>query len=57
MCYPVVNLSAIKMGVRNYICALEQAMINSVQRLGVTANRSEHTGVWVGENKLGAIGE
>ena len=41
---------------RRYIFLLEQSVIDCVDQFGVTADRSEHTGVWVGENKLCAIG-
>lgn len=56
MCYPVLNLRRLRVGIRDYICALEQSVISAVQQLGVTAHHSQHTGVWVGEKKLGAIG-
>lgn len=57
VCYPILNLRRIGMGIRQYICSLEQTIINAVSHLGVEAQRCEHTGVWVGENKLCAIGK
>ena len=57
VCYPILNLRSLRVGVREYINALEEAMIAAVQKLGVVAHRSQHTGVWVKEEKLGAIGE
>jgi lipoate-protein ligase B len=39
------------------VCALEQAMIDTCAHYGVTAARdSINPGVWVGENKIGAVG-
>ena len=32
-------------------------MIAAVQKLSVVAHRSQHTGVWVKDEKLGAIGK
>lgn len=57
VCYPILNLRTLRLGVREYISALEEAMIASVQKLGVVAHRSQHTGVWVKDEKLGAIGK
>ena len=56
VCYPVLNLRKLRVGIRDYIHALEQSVISAVQQLGVTAHHSQHTGVWVGEEKLCAIG-
>ena len=57
MCYPILNLHTLKVGVRDYINALEGSMIAAVQKLSVVAHRSQHTGVWVKDEKLGAIGK
>lgn len=35
---------------------LEETMIRTCAEFGVVAERSEHTGVWVGDRKIGAIG-
>ena len=40
-----------------YVCHLEQAVIEACGQLGVQAATSPHTGVWVGDNKICALGE
>ena len=39
-----------------YIDRLEQSLIDCCAEFGVAAARCEHTGVWVGERKVAAIG-
>ena len=46
----------IQIGVRRYISNLEQAVINTCNHYEIEAHRTEHTGVWLGDNKLCAIG-
>lgn len=36
--------------------AIERAIISTCAKLGITANTSPHTGVWVGERKICALG-
>ena len=43
-------------GSRWFVNALEETMIRTCADFGVVAGRSEHTGVWVGSRKIGAIG-
>eukprot|EP00037_Helgoeca_nana_P019182 m.186139 g.186139 ORF g.186139 m.186139 type:complete len:225 (+) comp24756_c0_seq3:183-857(+) len=54
--YPIVDLRALGGGTRCFVHALEETMIRTCAEFGVSATRSEHTGVWVGSNKIGAIG-
>jgi lipoate-protein ligase B len=54
--YPIVDLRALGGGTRCFVHALEETMIRTCAEFGVSAIRSEHTGVWVGSNKIGAIG-
>jgi lipoyl(octanoyl) transferase len=43
--------------VLTYLRNLERVLIDTAAELGVEARRDpEHTGVWVGQNKIGAIG-
>lgn len=42
--------------VRWYVSQLEQTVISACSSLGVVATTSPHTGVWVGDNKICAIG-
>ncbi len=57
--YPILNLnrSPHAKDVRKYVRAVEELMIRACADLGVRAERAEGlTGVWVGRNKIGAIG-
>jgi lipoyl(octanoyl) transferase len=62
VCYPIVDLDAIGLGVRRYIEALEQTVIDLAKEYGIDAHRSEGaSGVWVTRpggrlEKLCAIG-
>lgn len=54
--YPIMSLGE-RYDVLAYLRKLEQALISTCADLGVEAVRDpEHTGVWVGSNKIGAIG-
>ncbi|XP_072936195.1 octanoyl-[acyl-carrier-protein]:protein N-octanoyltransferase LIPT2, mitochondrial [Epargyreus clarus] len=54
--YPVINLKHFKTSVKWYVNSLEETVIKMCEELGVKSNRSPHTGVWVGDNKVAAIG-
>lgn len=55
--YPIVALDGLGMTVRSYVGKLEQLLIRTAARFGVTAHAVPgYTGVWVGEEKLAAIG-
>ena len=61
VCYPIIDLDAIGLGVRRYIDALEQTVIDLAAEYGIDAHRSEGaSGVWVSEpkqlTKLCAVG-
>jgi lipoyl(octanoyl) transferase len=54
--YPIVALGK-RYDVLSYLRVLEEALIRTAAHLGVEAHRDgHHTGVWVGRNKLAAIG-
>ncbi|HWC15144.1 MAG TPA: lipoyl(octanoyl) transferase LipB [Actinomycetota bacterium] len=54
--YPILALGE-RYDVVSYLRKLEEALIRTAADLGVAASRDdEHTGVWVGNNKIGAIG-
>jgi len=54
--YPIMSLGE-RYDVLAYLRHLEEALILTCAELGVEAVRDpEHTGVWVGKNKIGAIG-
>ena len=54
--YPILQLGE-RYDVLRYLRNLEDVVIRTAADLGVEARRDpEHTGVWVGQNKIGAIG-
>ena len=62
VCYPILDLERTGMSLKDYIAALEQAVIDTVAQYGITAGRIEGaSGVWVDEKsarprKICAIG-
>ncbi|KAG5269763.1 hypothetical protein AALO_G00205810 [Alosa alosa] len=56
VCYPILNLGCFKKSVRWYVCELEKTVIGLCGKFGLKAATSPDTGVWVGDNKICAIG-
>jgi len=55
--YPVLHLRARRIGVRDYVCLLEQSCIDLLRGYGLQAGRREGLpGIWLGENKIASIG-
>jgi lipoic acid synthetase len=58
--YPIVSLAEWRAGQRDvvaYVRALEDMLIATLADFGITAERSKgYTGVWVGDEKIAAIG-
>jgi lipoate-protein ligase B len=55
--YPIIDLSAARLTVPEYVTCLEEVMIRTAEDYGVGAKRNPlNRGVWVGEKKLGSIG-
>ena len=55
--YPIVSLKDLGIGVREYMRALETAVIAALLRFCLVAQRREGaTGVWVGEQKIASMG-
>lgn len=54
--YPILHLRSFSPGIKWYVCALERTVIRTLRALGITAQTSPHTGVWVGDNKICALG-
>ncbi|MBA3349723.1 MAG: lipoyl(octanoyl) transferase LipB [Actinobacteria bacterium] len=53
--YPIISLGQ-RYDVIAYVRNLEEVLIRTAADLGVEARRDRHTGVWVGNDKLAAIG-
>ena len=55
--YPIVDLKPDRCDVHRYVRDLEEVLIRAVDGFGVRAGRIEGlTGIWVGDQKLAAIG-
>ncbi|CAG9772945.1 unnamed protein product [Ceutorhynchus assimilis] len=54
--YPILNLKHFKPSIKWYVCHLEKTIIHLCQKYGLTGETSPHTGVWIGDNKICAIG-
>lgn len=55
--YPLLDLKRLKIGVRDYVCAIEQAVIDTLAHWNIeSARRSGAPGVYVGEAKIAALG-
>ena len=55
--YPIINLGRLRLGVAEYVNRLEEIMKRVSADWGIHAERNPiNRGVWVGKNKLGAIG-
>eukprot|EP00049_Salpingoeca_infusionum_P004002 m.73632 g.73632 ORF g.73632 m.73632 type:complete len:222 (+) comp12371_c1_seq1:267-932(+) len=53
--YSICDVAALG-GVRCFIHKIEEALIRTCAEFGLEATRNEHTGVWLGDNKVAAIG-
>jgi lipoyl(octanoyl) transferase len=55
--YPILDLGGYYRDLHRYLRDLEQVVIRALQSFGIAAGRiQEYTGVWVGEDKICAIG-
>jgi lipoyl(octanoyl) transferase len=55
--YPIIHLGEGRRDVRKYVTMLEEVLIRSVAAYGITAARVEgRRGIWVGDDKIAAIG-
>jgi len=55
--YPIAPLRSMAPDVTTYVRRIEEALIRTVGRLGVVAQRVDcQPGIWVGDAKLGSIG-
>ena len=55
--YPLLDLKRLKVGVKDYVCRIEQAMIDTLANWNIHAQRREGApGVYVNGAKIGALG-
>ena len=55
--YPILNIGALGLTVRTYVNILEESVIQTLAKYGIKAHRDpEHPGVWVGHDKICALG-
>jgi lipoyl(octanoyl) transferase len=55
--YPIINLKPDRCDVHRYVRDLEEVLLRTIAELGVTGSRIQGlTGVWVGNEKIAAIG-
>lgn len=56
--YPVFDLKTFNLGIRDYVCKLEQTMIDTLSRWDIKADRKKGSpGVYVdGNRKIGSVG-
>jgi len=55
--YPIINLHTRRIGVRDFVAAMEEAMIRTAAAWSIAAERNPvNSGIWVGNNKMGSIG-
>jgi lipoyl(octanoyl) transferase len=55
--YPIIDLHNYKMSISWYMPALEEVIIRSLDKFGISADRKDGlTGVWVEDEKIAALG-
>jgi lipoate-protein ligase B len=54
--YPILDLNANHRDIHAFLRNLEETLIRTVAKFGITAERGVQTGVWVGKNKIASIG-
>ncbi|KAL3285585.1 hypothetical protein HHI36_000115 [Cryptolaemus montrouzieri] len=54
--YPILNLKFFKLTMKCYVASLEKSVINLCKNLNLDAYTCEHTGVWIDDKKVCAIG-
>lgn len=57
VCYPILLLEGDNRDLHAHARKMEEVMIRTLHEFGITGTRNpEHPGVWVGDNKIGAMG-
>jgi len=55
--YTIIDLEARRLGVKDFVAALEDIMLQTVRTWGLKAQRNTaNPGIWMGQRKMGSIG-
>lgn len=55
--YPIFHLQNAKLGIKDYICVLEKAMLTTIAHFELTGHRLEgHPGIYIDGKKIGSVG-
>jgi lipoate-protein ligase B len=55
--YPIINLHIRRIGVKDFVTAMEEAMLRTAAAWKIAAMRNPlNSGIWVGDQKMGSIG-
>ncbi len=54
--YPILDLDARQRNIHGFLRNIEGAMIRALAKFGISGERQEQTGVWVGRKKVASIG-
>ena len=55
--YPLMNLHNRRIGVKEFVAAMEEAMLQTAANWNIAAERNPiNSGIWVGHQKMGSIG-
>jgi len=55
--YTIIDLEARRLGVKDFVAALENIMLQTVRTWGLKAQRNTaNPGIWIGQRKMGSIG-
>lgn len=54
--YPIINLKNFTPSIKWYVCHIEKTIIRLCKHLGIEAATTSDTGVWIGDEKICAIG-
>ena len=54
--YPILYLKDFQLSMKCYIDDIENTVISMCAEYGLKGKKSPHTGVWIGDNKIAAIG-
>lgn len=54
--YPIIDLNARQRDIHVFLRNIEETLIRTLAKFGITGERGEQTGVWIGKKKIASIG-